>query len=168
MGRFSRTLFLVAAHGPLMVAAMTMGDHALVKELAAKALADLESESAPPALRGLSRTMNSLLESPEQGIAELRRMRQDSAFDFPGAHLVISAYASCFGDHHLALEVFQETLKLQLFSPLIVWRPIHKEMRRLPGFKDLASDFGLVDYWRGTGNWGDLCRPVGDNDFECA
>ena len=26
---------------------------------------------------------------------------------------------------------------------------------------------GLVDYWRQTGDWGDVCRPAGDDDFEC-
>jgi len=25
----------------------------------------------------------------------------------------------------------------------------------------------LYDYWRATGNWGDHCRPVGADDFEC-
>ena len=27
---------------------------------------------------------------------------------------------------------------------------------------------GLADYWRQTGDWGDVCRPVGDDDFECS
>jgi len=40
-------------------------------------------------------------------------------------------------------------------------------MRRLPGFKDLVQNVGLVDYWRSTGNWGDFCKPIGDDDFEC-
>ena len=41
------------------------------------------------------------------------------------------------------------------------------DVRRLPGFKDLARKLGLVDYWRKSGTWGDFCRPVGDEDFEC-
>ena len=40
-------------------------------------------------------------------------------------------------------------------------------MRKLPGFKDLLRDLGLVDYWRKTGNWADFVRPIGDDDFEC-
>jgi len=40
-------------------------------------------------------------------------------------------------------------------------------MRRLPGFKDLVSKLGLVDYWRSSGNWGEFCRLVGADDFEC-
>jgi TolB-like protein/Tfp pilus assembly protein PilF len=26
---------------------------------------------------------------------------------------------------------------------------------------------GLVDYWRQSGKWGDMCRPLGEDDFEC-
>jgi hypothetical protein len=25
----------------------------------------------------------------------------------------------------------------------------------------------VVDYWRETGSWGDYCRPVGGDNFEC-
>jgi len=49
----------------------------------------------------------------------------------------------------------------------VVWLPLFRDMRQLPGFKDLLREIGLVDYWRETGDWGDFCRPVGDNDFEC-
>jgi hypothetical protein len=49
-----------------------------------------------------------------------------------------------------------------------IWGPTYREMRRLPGFKDILRRLGLIDYWRTTGNWGDFCRPVGDTDFECA
>lgn len=151
-------------HGPMMATAMAMGDHALVKELSAKLL---DTDSMPPANKDLTRTMHSLLDSPAAAIAELRRMHQDPAFDDPLTHMVIPIYASYFGDHDLALEAYQAGSKSGLFSPLLMWRPIHKEMRRFPGFKDLVRDLGLVDYWRASGNWGDFCRPISDDDFEC-
>lgn len=28
-------------------------------------------------------------------------------------------------------------------------------------------DAGLIGYWRESGKWGDMCRPLGENDFEC-
>jgi hypothetical protein len=37
----------------------------------------------------------------------------------------------------------------------------------LPEFKELLVKRGLVDYWRATG-WPDVCRPIGENDFDCA
>jgi len=36
----------------------------------------------------------------------------------------------------------------------------------LPEFKQLVRNEGLVDYWRVYG-WPDLCRPLGDDDFQC-
>jgi hypothetical protein len=42
-----------------------------------------------------------------------------------------------------------------------------RNVRRLPGFKDLMLDGGFVDYWR-TYGWGDLCRPVTERAFVCA
>lgn len=40
-------------------------------------------------------------------------------------------------------------------------------MGKLPGFKDLVREVGLVDYRRSSGNWGDFCYPVSNDDFEC-
>jgi hypothetical protein len=31
-----------------------------------------------------------------------------------------------------------------------------------------VRELRLVDYWRSSGNWGDFCRPIGRNDFECS
>jgi len=49
-----------------------------------------------------------------------------------------------------------------------IFRPVYRDMRRLPGFKDLVRQDGLVEYWRAIDNWGDYCRPLeGSDDFEC-
>jgi hypothetical protein len=48
-----------------------------------------------------------------------------------------------------------------------LWLAPYSGMRSLPGFKELMLEVGLVDYWRQTGDWGDICKPVGDADFEC-
>jgi hypothetical protein len=39
--------------------------------------------------------------------------------------------------------------------------------RSQEAFEDLVRDLGLVEYWRATGEWGDFCRPLGTEDFEC-
>jgi hypothetical protein len=41
-----------------------------------------------------------------------------------------------------------------------------KEVRQLPRFKEFMREISLVNYWKKFG-WPDLCRPVGDDDFEC-
>jgi hypothetical protein len=48
-----------------------------------------------------------------------------------------------------------------------LWMPYMSEVRKLPGFKQLMIDIGLVDYWREYG-WADLCQPVGAADFVCS
>jgi hypothetical protein len=30
-----------------------------------------------------------------------------------------------------------------------------------------AERVRFVDYFRASGNWGDFCKPVGKDDFEC-
>ncbi len=50
------------------------------------------------------------------------------------------------------------------------WQPWilpYSSMRTLPEFKQILVDGGIVDYWRTTGKWGDFCKPVGDDDFQC-
>ena len=39
--------------------------------------------------------------------------------------------------------------------------------RRTPAFKTFLRDFGYVEYWRAHGDWGDFCRPLSGDDFEC-
>ena len=48
-----------------------------------------------------------------------------------------------------------------------LWTTPYSNVRTLPGFKALLRDAGIVDYWRQSGRWGDFCKPVGDDDFEC-
>lgn len=48
-----------------------------------------------------------------------------------------------------------------------LWIIPYSNVRTLPGFKDLLREAGIVDYWRQTGNWGDFCKQVGADDFEC-
>ena len=49
-----------------------------------------------------------------------------------------------------------------------LWISPYSALRTLPGYKALIRETGLADYWRQTGDWGDVCRPVGDDDFECS
>jgi hypothetical protein len=47
------------------------------------------------------------------------------------------------------------------------WLPLFEDVRRVPDFKSLVRDLGLVDYWREYG-WPPFCRPLDGEDFECA
>jgi adenylate cyclase len=114
----------------------------------------------------ITQSMGPLLDSPEAALAELRKFDADPAFDNQMGRTIITVWAAYFGDHDLALKQFQKLVDDRVVAFFIAWRPIQKEMRKLPGFKDVLGKLGLVDYWRETGNWGDFVRPVGDDDFE--
>ena len=60
----------------------------------------------------------------------------------------------------------QETFNSSPGQIYALWRPVYRDMRKLPRFKEFARQIGLVDYWKQYG-WPDICRPVGENDFEC-
>jgi hypothetical protein len=49
----------------------------------------------------------------------------------------------------------------------VLWIAPYSAMRTLPGFKALMRETGLADYWRQTGDWGDVCKPISADDFEC-
>jgi hypothetical protein len=81
----------------------------------------------------------------------------------------IATWAAYFGVFALALEALSLTPEEEVrgtFVTLQIWRPVMAGVRRLPEFKALVRDVGLVAYWREWG-WPDLCRPMGGDDFEC-
>lgn len=80
--------------------------------------------------------------------------------------LQMGALAARFGDPELALTAFEETFASGPEQIYAMWRPVYRDMRKLPRFKEFARKIGLVDYWREYG-WADFCRPVGENDFAC-
>jgi hypothetical protein len=78
-------------------------------------------------------------------------------------------WAAYFGDPEFALQLLQGISRQEqgIELGITIWRPVLRNARTLPAYKDLVREIGLVDYWRATGNWGDFCRPLGEDDFEC-
>ena len=99
----------------------------------------------------------------ETAIIALRQVLATQDFNpvqFRGAAM----YAALFGEPALALELIVQSNAAERD----IWRNYYSDMRRLPAFKELMVERGLVDYWRTTGNWADFCRPLeGGDDFEC-
>jgi len=82
------------------------------------------------------------------------------------AYLLVAA--ARFGDPEFALDELSALFRDRPGSAThVLWRPVFKDMRRLPAFKHLAREEGLVDYWLEFG-WTELCRPVAEADFECS
>jgi len=154
-------------YGSMLVVAMERRDRALIEEY--MAMVD-ESPGIPEFGKTFTRRMRELLDSPAQARTELRRMRGEPRYSDPGSQDVIATYSAYFGDPELTLEILLDSADREQTALNVMWRiwwPLYQDMRRLPGFKDLARKTGLLDYWRETGNWGQFCRPLGDNDFEC-
>ncbi|MDQ1243241.1 MAG: hypothetical protein QG550_2493 [Pseudomonadota bacterium] len=47
------------------------------------------------------------------------------------------------------------------------WTMPHSSIRAHPEFKRLLVQTGVADYWRQSGRWGDGCKPIGADDFQC-
>jgi TolB-like protein len=109
--------------------------------------------------------LHALQGRPEELRAELNRLVQQQPRG-PASQLALVLAA--YGAPDMAFQVLREDQDLlrRPITVLALWRPVMRDVRGLPGFKDLVRDWGLVDYWKVHG-WGDHCKPVGTDDFEC-
>jgi len=111
-----------------------------------------------------------LLDDPSAALAELHRLNADSASASVQDWVVVASWAAYFGDQALVLTAWNAMCAQSDLTGLglVIWMQLFRDIRRLPSFKESLRELGLVDYWRTTGDWGDFCDPVGDDDFECS
>ncbi len=110
-----------------------------------------------------SARMKSLLDKPEEARAVLR-----SLVRAPENHS-LAWWLAWFGDYGGGLDALRSDFQRPGFRYAAlwwIWDPGLSGVRKLPGFKQLMRDNGLVDYWRKYG-WSDYCKPTAGNDFEC-
>lgn len=43
----------------------------------------------------------------------------------------------------------------------MIWQPVFRDTRALPGFETLVRNIGIDDYWRVHG-FADFCKPVAE------
>lgn len=115
-----------------------------------------------------NRMMASYFDTPQAALAELRRAINGTppAGWNIGWRIYPAQWAAFYGDPHLALEFMRPVMKDATLGRS-VWMPILTSMRQLPEFKDIVREAKLLEYWRTTGKWGDFCKPIGTDDFEC-
>ena len=84
--------------------------------------------------------------------------------------------ADALGDADLAAAKLRQSMEgrqgfkeghMPYLDYFTLWLAPYSGLRGHPEFKKLLIETGLVDYWRQTGKWGDGCKPVGTDDFEC-
>jgi len=121
---------------------------------------------APP-IHGLIWAMGrEHVDSPEEGLAELHRLFSSEDNLDTGSLSFMACWAAYFGDPEFAMDAMEKGINIEASGLIDYWLPVFHEVRQLPRFKEYVREIGLVDYWNEFG-WPDLCRPVGDDDFEC-
>ena len=79
--------------------------------------------------------------------------------------------ADALGEPESAIQSLQATLDDPDFVNFRkYWQPWilpYSTLRTRPAFKRILLEAGIVDYWRKSGKWGDFCKSVGADDFEC-
>lgn len=116
--------------------------------------------------------LRKMVDSPEEALADLRQLAQDSALQ-GNVYFAsnIAQDAAFLGDRKLALEGLRALFRGQFTfetTAFVLWRPVVRDLRGDPEFRDIVRELGLEDYWRMTGSWGDFCKPESDEDFVCS
>ena len=110
-----------------------------------------------------------VLDDPAAARALLARAFADPAYQDSSRLMILAWHAAHFGDDALAGAALRRAF-VDLNGTFVpaIWFPQLARYRKTPEFKELVRDLKLVEYWRESGNWGDHCRPIGADDFECS
>jgi TolB-like protein len=171
---YRRSLALEGSHlGPTWVAFFRMlahkdADLKVLRDLHRQLLQDVEAPDSP-----FFRDLGAVLHDRDVMLAILHRAAADSAYR--GNHGIVSL-ADALGEADLAATAMREAMKsrkgfkeghMDYGSYWDLWLAPYSGLRAHPEFKKLLIETGLADYWRQTGKWGDGCKPVGKDDFQC-
>jgi TolB-like protein len=155
--------YAVPIAADLVTAALAMRDRTQIERRLVQVI------NADEASREFYSAMKVRLDKPAEALAVLHRRAAASTNNIELS--TVAVWMAWFGDAQGALETYRDHADLfraARRSALLfdIWGPVMRDMRKLPGFKDLVREAGLVDYWQAYG-WGDLCKPLGADDFEC-
>jgi len=110
-------------------------------------------------------------------LAILRKAAEDPAYGGGRPGIVFQMEtADALGDADLAADALRRFLEssegfddgsMHHATYWQFWTSPHSGVRAHPEFKRLLIKTGVADYWRQTGRWGDGCKPVGADDFQC-
>jgi len=92
--------------------------------------------------------LSSVLNTPDQGIAVIKRIEADPNYHWANKHHQLALFAAYFGNHQLALELKTKDVWYTPVRLGAVWYPVFSQARQLPEFKELVEEIGLLAYWR--------------------
>lgn len=108
----------------------------------------------------LDHALAKFIDAPAGAADELRR-----AAAAPDRSNMLIWWAAYYHEPELALELLAKAAP-DMGDTALLWQPMLRDVRKLPGFKKIVIDLGLVDYWRVYG-WSDFCHPLSGDDFTC-
>src|SRR6185437_5325279 len=108
----------------------------------------------------LDHALAKFIDAPAGASNELRR-----AAAAPDRSNMLIWWAAYYHQPELALELLAKAAP-DMGDTALLWQPMLRDVRKLPGFRKIVIDLGLVDYWRVHG-WSDFCHPLGGDDFTC-
>jgi hypothetical protein len=112
------------------------------------------------------RTLAGKISDKDAARAVLREAFEDPANRDAAHTMVIYQLADVLDDRDLALAAIGVVIRTYHLDP-VVWVTSRSGIRSTPQFKALLREMGVADYFRTSGNWGDFCKPLGAEDFEC-
>jgi hypothetical protein len=89
------------------------------------------------------------------------KIRIDQAYYAPGEDVPVFDLS-----HPDTLFLYRQYHKIQKTELQYFWFPYPQDFRESPHRKRMIREMGLPEYWRKHG-FPPLCRPLGDDDFEC-
>jgi TolB-like protein len=171
---YRRSLSLEGSHlEPARVAFERMLAH---EDADPKALRELHhqlvqefGDPVPPYLRDLG----AVLHDRGAMLAILRNAAADPAYRGDDE---LWSLADALGEADLAAATMRESMegragfkegRMPYYDYFGLWIAPYSGLRGHPEFKKLLIETGVAEYWRQTGKWGDGCKPVGADDFQC-
>lgn len=131
-----------------------------------------EKEYATPLFRELDKTLGDRAAM----LALARKAVTDETFGGIADVEYAGYLADALGDADLAASALRELLEarkgfreraMAQYPYVALWNLPYSGVRAHPEFKKLLVEAGVAEYWRQTGKWGDGCRPVSAEDFQC-
>ena len=142
-----------------------------------KALRDLHGRLAKKLDWPFLLDLGGVLDDRSAMLAILREAAEDPAYGGNRDGIVFQMEtADALGDADLAVDALRRYLEsVEGFNDGTMrhgaywqfWTATHSGFRSHPEFKRLLIATGVAKYWRQTGQWGDGCKPVGADDFQC-
>lgn len=110
-----------------------------------------------PHLHGWNRfgDLYEALQTPSEDHTELRTQLQDTLERNGAKNITSDLLLAALGDHSAYT------------TGAVYWFDTHVSFRKRPEFKEHIKSMGIYDFWKAT-DFPPQCRPINDDDFECA